>query len=55
MEGPGRRLKERAEQLGGRFAALALKLVDVGDGRVSAMDVLPLQPPTFLDLPLRSV
>ena len=38
LDGPDRRLKERAEQVGGRFAALIVLLVDVGDGRVSAMD-----------------
>jgi uncharacterized protein len=38
LDGPDRRLKERAEQLGGRFAALIDQLVDIGDGRVAAMD-----------------
>jgi uncharacterized protein len=38
LDGPDRRLKERAEQLGGRFAALVDQLVDVGDDRVAAMD-----------------
>ena len=33
-----RRLKDRAQQLGGRFAALVAQLIDVGDGRVAAMD-----------------
>jgi hypothetical protein len=31
-------LKERAQQLGGRFASLIAQLVDVGDDRVAAMD-----------------
>jgi hypothetical protein len=38
LDGPGRRLKEQAEQAGGRFAALMAQLLDVGDGRVAAMD-----------------
>ena len=38
LDGPDRRLKERAQQLGGRFAALVAQLIDVGDGRVAAMD-----------------
>ncbi len=38
LDGPDRRLKERAEQVGGRFAALIAQLVDIGDGRVAAMD-----------------
>src|SRR5271165_617019 len=38
MEGPGRRLKERAETSGGRLATLVGQLVDIGDGRVAAMD-----------------
>jgi len=38
LDGPDRRLKERARELGGRFAALVDQLVDVGDGRVAAMD-----------------
>ena len=38
LDGPDRRLKERADELGGRFAALVDQLVDVGDGRVAAMD-----------------
>ena len=38
LDGPHRQLKERAEQLGGRFAALVDQLLDVGDGRVAAMD-----------------
>jgi uncharacterized protein len=38
LDGPGRRLKEQARQVGGRFAALIDQLVDMGDGRVAAMD-----------------
>ncbi len=38
MDGPGRKLKERAEQTGGRLANLVAELLDVGDGRVAAMD-----------------
>jgi uncharacterized protein len=38
LDGPDRRLKERAQQFGGRFAALIDNLVDIGDGRVAAMD-----------------
>ena len=38
MEGPGRELKERAERTGGTLASLVSQLVDVGDGRVAAMD-----------------
>src|SRR5271163_3197832 len=38
LDGPDRRLKERAEQVGGRFATLVDQLVDIGDGRVAAMD-----------------
>jgi hypothetical protein len=38
LDGPDRRLKERAEQVGGRFATLVAQLVDIGDGRVAAMD-----------------
>ena len=38
LDGPSRQLKERAQQLGGRFAALVAQLVDIGDGRVAAMD-----------------
>ncbi len=38
MNGPERKLKERAEQSGGWFAALVGQLLDVGDGRVAAMD-----------------
>ncbi|HZZ60484.1 MAG TPA: amidohydrolase family protein [Roseiarcus sp.] len=38
MDGPGRKLKERAETTGGRLASLVAELIDVGDGRVAAMD-----------------
>ena len=38
LDGPVRGLKERAEQVGGRFAALVDNLVDIGEGRVAAMD-----------------
>src|SRR5271154_5296688 len=38
LDGPDRRLKERAEQVGGRFAKLVADLLDVGDGRIAAMD-----------------
>ena len=38
LDGPHHQLKERAEQLGGRFAALVDQLVEIGDGRVAAMD-----------------
>jgi predicted TIM-barrel fold metal-dependent hydrolase len=38
LDGPGRKLKERAEQAGGRLQALLAQLADVGDGRVAAMD-----------------
>jgi len=38
MNGPERKLKERAEQSGGWFAALVGQLLDIGDGRVAAMD-----------------
>ena len=38
LDGPDRALKERAEQVGGRFATLVAQLVDIGDGRVAAMD-----------------
>src|SRR5271166_6064793 len=38
LDGPDRRLKERAEQVGGRFAKLVADLVDIGDGRVAAMN-----------------
>ena len=38
LDGPERRFKERAEQMGGRFATLVTSLLDIGDGRVAAMD-----------------
>ena len=38
LDGPERRFKERAEQMGGRFATLVTNLLDIGDGRVAAMD-----------------
>jgi hypothetical protein len=38
LDGPGRRLKQQAAEVGGRFAALIDQLVDMGDGRVAAMD-----------------
>src|SRR5580658_8212891 len=38
LDGPDRRLKERAEQVGGRFAALVANLLDIGGGRIAAMD-----------------
>jgi predicted TIM-barrel fold metal-dependent hydrolase len=38
LDGPDRRLKARAQQLGGRFAALVAQLLDIGDGRIAAMD-----------------
>jgi len=38
LDGPGRKLKERAEQSGGRLTALVAQLIDVGDGRIAAMD-----------------
>src|SRR5271168_5487909 len=38
LNGPDRSLKERAEQVGGRFATLVAQLLDIGDGRVAAMD-----------------
>jgi predicted TIM-barrel fold metal-dependent hydrolase len=38
LDGPGRRLKEQAEGVGGRFAALFAALLDIGEGRVAAMD-----------------
>jgi predicted TIM-barrel fold metal-dependent hydrolase len=38
MEGPGRKLKERAEASGGRVARVVAELTDLGDGRVAAMD-----------------
>src|ERR1700722_19902961 len=38
LDGPAHRLKEQAAEVGGRFPALIAQLVDIGDGRVSAMD-----------------
>ena len=38
LAGPGRKLKERAERTGGRLANLVADLVDIGEGRVGAMD-----------------
>ncbi|MBV8106430.1 MAG: amidohydrolase [Hyphomicrobiales bacterium] len=38
MEGPGRKLKDRAETLGGRLARVVAELTELGDGRVAAMD-----------------
>ena len=38
MDGPGRKLKERAETSGGGLATLVGQLADIGDGRVAAMD-----------------
>jgi predicted TIM-barrel fold metal-dependent hydrolase len=38
LDGPHRDFKERAERVGGRFAALLAQLSDIGDGRVAAMD-----------------
>ncbi len=38
MDGPGRRLKERAETSGGRLARVVAELTELGDGRVAAMD-----------------
>ena len=38
MAGPDRKTKERAERTGGRFARLAAELLDIGDGRIAAMD-----------------
>jgi predicted TIM-barrel fold metal-dependent hydrolase len=38
LDGPDRRLKELAEQSGGRFPKLVADLLDIGDGRVAAMD-----------------
>ncbi|HKN30378.1 MAG TPA: amidohydrolase family protein [Roseiarcus sp.] len=39
MDGPGRKFKERAEKTGGMLANIVAELVDVGDGRLAAMDV----------------
>jgi uncharacterized protein len=38
LDGPGHQFKERAEQSGGRLATLVAQLLDVGEGRVAAMD-----------------
>ena len=38
LDGPGRRLKQQAAEVGGRFVALIDQLLDIGDGRVAAMD-----------------
>ena len=38
LDGPGRPLKQRAEASGGRLAALLAQLIDIGEGRVAAMD-----------------
>jgi len=38
LDGPDRALKERAERDGGRLAKLVVDLVDLGEGRVEAMD-----------------
>ena len=38
LEGPGRKLKERAQRMGGRLANLVADLVDLGEGRIAAMD-----------------
>jgi predicted TIM-barrel fold metal-dependent hydrolase len=38
MAGPGRKLKEQAERAGGRLASLIADLLDLGDGRIAAMD-----------------
>ena len=38
LDGPGCKLKERAERSGGMLANLVAQLLDVGDGRVDAMD-----------------
>jgi uncharacterized protein len=42
LDGPHRDFKERAERAGGRLAALLAALLDVGDGRVKAMDAAGL-------------
>ena len=59
MDGPGRRLKERAAQTGGRLAGLVTGLLDLGDGRIAAMDAagvdvqaLSLTSPGVEQLPL---
>jgi predicted TIM-barrel fold metal-dependent hydrolase len=38
MNGPGRWLKDRAERMGGRLASIVAELLDIGDGRLAAMD-----------------
>ena len=38
LDGPERRLKEYAERSGGRFATLVANLLEIGDGRIAAMD-----------------
>ena len=38
MDGPERKLRERAEKIGGRLTNLVAALLDVGDGRIAAMD-----------------
>ncbi len=38
LDGPGRRLKDRAERTGGRLGNLVADLLDLGDGRIAAMD-----------------
>ncbi len=43
MAGPGRKLKEHAERAGGRLASLLTDLIDLGEGRVAAMDAAELQ------------
>jgi predicted TIM-barrel fold metal-dependent hydrolase len=59
MAGPGRRLKERAERTGGRLANLVTDLLDLGEGRIAAMDAagvdvqaLSLTSPGVEQLPL---
>jgi hypothetical protein len=51
LDGPARRLKEQAERAGGRFAALIAQLVDVGDGRVAAVDAAGLPPRSLQSVP----
>jgi predicted TIM-barrel fold metal-dependent hydrolase len=38
FEGPGRKMRENAERLGGRAAKLFDQLADIGDGRIAEMD-----------------
>jgi uncharacterized protein len=38
FDGPGRELKNRAEQVGGRYANLIARLCDIGDKRLAEMD-----------------